>query len=360
MFLPIILLDRFGWAGFWAFAIPNVIGCAGFGYVFSRESSQRFAQDHLEAIRWFGLATIAFQIFFLGWSSGLFLFSPTIDPDASPAVQAAIEQTQAWPIAATMLTWTAAALALARFGDRVWRWFGLATAIGSGTLFAIALERHGGFPAAAGPVDGPSVLGATPLLVLGFLACPALDATFHRARQQTPSRHSFAIFGLAFLTMLLYAASTFDPDAPGRVASIVLPLAIAQWTLQIVFTVGAHLREQLELPTRRVGAGALIFLAVLVGGVAGLPFLAGEATYLCFLGLYGVVFPMYVVAAATAGRRGLRRPAGLVVIGCSIAFSPLAWFGFVENRILLLLPLAALVAIAGWLVGRRLPRDPSA
>ena len=105
-----------------------------------------------------------------------------------------------------------------------------------------------------------------------------------------------------------------------------------------------------------------MLLAVLVGGLASLPWLAGEAAYLSFLGLYGVVFPMYVVAAAIAGRRGLRRPAGWLVVGVSLGVSPLAWLGFVENRILLLLPVAAVVAIAGWTIGRRLqghrPTEP--
>ena len=355
MFLPIILLDRFGVWGFWAFAIPNVLGCAAFGYVFNAESSRRFARQHLDAIRWFGLATIAFQVFFLGWSAGMFLFTPEIVPSTDPAIQAAIEQTRVWPIVATMLTWTAAALAIARFGDRVWLGFAWLTAIASGTLFAIGIFRVGGFPMPSQPETGPSVLGAVPLLVLGFLACPALDATFHRARQQSPSRHSFAIFGAVFLLMLLFAASTFEAESMGRVASIVLPLAVAQWTLQIVFTIGAHLREVLELPSRRLGSGVLVLLAVLVGGIAGLPWLAGEAMYLCFLGLYGVVFPMYVVAAATAGARGLRRGAGWVLLAISVLLAPLAWLGFVENRVLLLLPVAAVVAIAGWAVGRRLP-----
>ena len=97
MFLPIILLDRFGGWGFWAFAIPNVLGCAAFGYVFTAETSRRFARRHLEAIRWFGLATIAFQVFFLGWSAGLFLFAPDVDPNADPAIQRAIEDTRAGP-----------------------------------------------------------------------------------------------------------------------------------------------------------------------------------------------------------------------------------------------------------------------
>ena len=33
MYLPVILLRRFGWLGFLAFAVPNVLGCAAFGYV---------------------------------------------------------------------------------------------------------------------------------------------------------------------------------------------------------------------------------------------------------------------------------------------------------------------------------------
>ena len=46
MFLPVILLGRFGWAGFLAFAIPNLIGCVGFGYVFDADRSRRFATSH--------------------------------------------------------------------------------------------------------------------------------------------------------------------------------------------------------------------------------------------------------------------------------------------------------------------------
>ena len=62
MFMPIILLSRFGWAGFWTFLIPNVIGCVAFGYIFDRESSRRFATDHAVAIRWFAAATIACHV----------------------------------------------------------------------------------------------------------------------------------------------------------------------------------------------------------------------------------------------------------------------------------------------------------
>ena len=68
MFLPIIMLARFGWAGFWVFAIPNVIGCAAFGYVLStRASSQRIIEKHGVAATWFSVVTIAYHKFFIAW-----------------------------------------------------------------------------------------------------------------------------------------------------------------------------------------------------------------------------------------------------------------------------------------------------
>ena len=33
MYLPRIMMERHGWAGFLAFAVPNVIGCTAFGFV---------------------------------------------------------------------------------------------------------------------------------------------------------------------------------------------------------------------------------------------------------------------------------------------------------------------------------------
>ena len=132
MFLPTILLARFGWAGFWAFLIPNVLGCAGFGYFFDRDASRRFATLHAAVVRWFSLATIAFQIFFIGWACGSFVFTPTIAADAltdDPGVAGAVGDTLVWPVLGTILTWTAAAVALGARSDRFWRWFAAVAAI---------------------------------------------------------------------------------------------------------------------------------------------------------------------------------------------------------------------------------------
>jgi len=360
MFLPTILLARFGWAGFWAFLIPNVLGCAGFGYFFDRDASRRFATRHAPAVRWFSLATISFQVFFIGWACGSFVFAPEVAADAlteDAGVAGAVGDTLAWPVIGTILTWTAAAVALGARSDRFWRWFATVAAITSGTLFALALRRTGGLPDAPVPVGGASLLAAIPVITLGFLACPPLDATFHRMRQQSPSRHAFAVFGVVFTGMLLFAATTFDATSPTRLAEAILPFAIAQWTLQLVFTIGAHAREVPQLPGGRFASGPAIAFAVAVGAIAGLPGAAGEATYLSFLGLYAIPFPMYVIAALIAGEHPLRARAVPTVIVLSALLAPLAWIGFVENRTAALLPVAAATAIGGWMIGRFQRRD---
>ncbi len=358
MFLPTILLARFGWAGFWAFLIPNVLGCAGFGYLFDATSSRRFATRHAVAIRWFSLATISFQVFFIGWASGAFVYAPNLEATADdPGVASAMGDTLAWPVLGTILTWTACAIALGARSDRFWRWFAAVVAIVSGILFALALRRVGGLPTAPRPEGGASLAAAVPIIVLGFLANPALDATFHRMRQQSPSRHSFAVFGIVFTGMLLFAATTFDPMSPHHLAAAILPFAVAQWTFQLVFTIGAHAREVPLLGGGRLASGPAIGIAIMLGAIAGMPGIAGESTYLAFLGLYAIPFPMYAVAAIVAGRQSLEGRAIPALAVVSILLAPLGWLGFVENRTTMLLPLAAGVALCGWMIGRVMRRQ---
>ena len=353
MFMPIILLSRFGWPGFWTFLIPNVIGCVAFGYIFDRASSRRFATNHALAIRWFSAATIAFQVFFLGWSAGSFIYGPQASASGDAAVAGALSDLLAWPVLGTMLTWTAGAVALSSRGDRFWRWFGTAAICTGAAFLGIAISRTGGPPAAAGSETGMSLVMAAPIVVLGFLTCPALDATFHRARQQTPSRHSFAIFGVTFAAMIVFAAWVYDGTSPDRISALLLPLLVAQWTVQLVFTIGAHVREIGLLPASRIGPAMLVLMAVLVGAITGLPWLASEPTYLGFLGLYAIPFPMYVIAAAVAGRCRLFPGSGRLIVVASLAASPLAWLGFVDNRTMLLLPAVMITVLTGWTIGLR-------
>ncbi len=68
MFLPIILLRDFGWPGFLVFAVPNVLGCAAFGYVL-RDAGRRadLLRRHERAAVLFSATTIAYHMFFMAF-----------------------------------------------------------------------------------------------------------------------------------------------------------------------------------------------------------------------------------------------------------------------------------------------------
>ena len=143
------------------------------------------------------------------------------------------------------------------------------------------------------------------------------------------------------------------PLASFAALGLSLPVIVAQWTLQLLFTIGAHLRELTTLPDGRLGRNLPILAAIAIGTLLGMPGIAGENVYLMLLGLYAIPFPMYVIASTI---RGFDRPLPfrwiLAILLVSLAASPLGWLGFIENRTWFLLPAAALTAIAGWAIGR--------
>ena len=338
IFLPIIMLGLFGGGGYWVFAVPNVIGCAAFGYVLTRERSQAMVAAHAPAIRWFSFVTIIFQIFFLSWATERFI----IDDAQWPAV--------IWPVLGAVLTWTACAGAISLRSDLFWRWIAVIAAVAAVILFIMLVGYTGGIRFNPRPEDAPSLLASAPIIILGFLLNPYLDATFHRARQNTPSKHAFAIFGLAFAFMLAFSAASFNAQT---LLPYLLPVVFVQWTIQLVFTIGAHLREVRDLPHRRIGATLVCFSAVLIGAGLGIPGLAREEVYLSILGLYALPFPMYMVAAIA---NGLSRPLPLrsimAIIVLSGLLSPLGWLGFVENQTLALAPAFIGVLFGGIVIGK--------
>jgi len=65
MFLPAVLLHRYGWPGFIVFAAANVLGCAAMGYIVrTRQRSQAMVQRHTPMMIAFSAVTIAYQLFF--------------------------------------------------------------------------------------------------------------------------------------------------------------------------------------------------------------------------------------------------------------------------------------------------------
>ena len=77
MYLPFILLRLWGWPGFWAFFVPNVLGCALFGFVLDAQRSRALAARLGWACALFSAVTIAYQCWFAGWVSQTFAIDPT-------------------------------------------------------------------------------------------------------------------------------------------------------------------------------------------------------------------------------------------------------------------------------------------
>jgi len=308
LFLPIIMIRLFGWPGFLLFAVPNIAGVVAFGYLFDRSRCLRALRENRTAIRLFSIATAGYQFFFIAW---LWSF---LAPGGSP-VAGALVALAAWLLG----------LLLSATPDRGWVWMGVGTWIVSMAL----LLMHGLVPLASVPSTGslsPTDLALlAPAVIFGFLLCPWLDATFHRARLRSRSPRTFLVFAAAFAPMILFTCLY------GRSGSLALDtMVLVQLTMQATFTGSLHLREGwLGGPEADRDAVRPWPMAALLPGAAILlgtvPFLAGEATYLRILGLYGLVFPAYALffmspwGRATPNRTTLLLFA-LLMLPCGLAF----------------------------------------
>ena len=308
MYLPFIMLRLWGWPGFWAFFVPNVLGCALFGFVLDRERSRALAARLGWACALFSAVTVAYQCWFAGWVAQTFAIDPTAGVctqlHTTPVALRTIAST-AVPNALLLL-----GLVLALRGDAFWRTAGTVLTLAS----PLVLLLPGGQPAAAAsaasdaaavpPVVTP-ILDAMPLafafptIAAGFLLSPYLDLTFHRAAQEAPNpRIAFATFGAAFAGMLMLVAGFHDPGTGAPRVGIAL---LTLWGVQLLFTISVHLRELLRAPAAvripTTTTVALIAAAVLLGTPAflfniGRGLLPGEPLYLTFLGAYGLLFPV--------------------------------------------------------------------
>ncbi|MSR68851.1 MAG: hypothetical protein EXS17_00670 [Phycisphaerales bacterium] len=325
MFLPFILLNQFGWPGFLAFFIPNVLGCALFGYVLNPARAQFVRTRCADLCLWFSLATLLYQAFFAGWM---------LPPLGAIAV-------------------IMGGLAAARFlGDSGWLRFAVIVTIVS----ALAIDWDG-LPSllelsATGTRPPQSLPALVPAIAVGFLACPYLDLTFHRALDRSPSRHAFLVFGVVFALTLLCVATFFDRTTMSpRLGNALMML----WAVQLFFTIGAHAREGCT-DARPLSRRLLVVWVLLVGLALGwLTRLApapwwgsGEETYLRLLVLYGLVFPYFLLLR-------LRAVPVWLSVGLIIASLPFFELGFMQNRTgALFIPLALLlVLLMSSLVNRR-------
>lgn len=350
MYLPVPLLREFGWAGFLVFAIPNVVGCAAFGYVFSEERSRRFVARFPKLLTAFSTITVAYHAFFVGFVGSALL---------GDAERAAPGTTLMLLSVLGLSAWGLSALDVVVRSRLAWPIAGALTLLVSLVLFASLGTAGLSTWSFGGALGAGAAAWLIPTMLFGFLLCPWLDLTFHRARRESGSPRAFLIFGVTFAVMLLFSAAYAPLAAVGLPFIVVIHLMV-----QGVFTSAAHLRELRTIPdelgTHRAprevwdGQGPRLVLgtivaAALIGVVAGT-----EANYLRMLVFYGLIFPAVVVLFAHgSGRhaRATRRLAPFLVV--LLLSLPLMEAGFIGLRTWLLpWPIAAILALAAFGSGR--------
>lgn len=361
MFLPALLIRDLGLWGYVVFAVPNVVGAAAMGWVLkSPESSRRLVEWHKPAAIFFSTVTILFHYYWIAW-----LFSwATHKIQLSP-----------WIWAFVILSILLNGSILGRFtplqklratGVRRYQLLAFATWTVSAILLISLVATDPLTPAPAQVFrEIPFTMDAVWLLpasLFGFLLCPYLDLTFHRARlncdSPRDSKWSFgAGFGIFFFSMIVLTVLYAGPIAALTDREFYAPVSIARWAawliaihigVQTLFTVHVHEDER----HRRLGAkrtqtswaGIGLILVAILGWLIGkqsgserflfdsLNMISGEIIYRLFLTFYGLIFPTYVYlniwdVRQRALRRHTRRSLTVTLIAIAIA-SPFFFMGF--------------------------------
>jgi len=402
MFLPVLLMRDFGWAGYATFALPNCVGAAAMGWVLWRAgSSESFVRAHGSMVRLFSLITFLFHVVWIG-------------EVAAPL--AGVARARELAIVMVLLTFV---FLFSRGVKSALLVYGVSV-----TALVMWLLKGG---VEAGPEAGAyalarlpaeQILGLIPVCVFGFALCPYLDGTFHKARQAVDARGAKVAFGAGFLVffavMIAFTAMyapVFGRSYAGGIVGVsrtALVWVVAHMMVQATFTMGVHLRVLMEgdegadpgehkgdvferlvrrgaalqsgEPHHEVAARAMgvkrrasgwavlaigaLFVAVmrmmmsvqrgkLPPGVWD-PATDGVAWYRIFMGAYGLLFPAYVwICCGRLGEAVSKRPSAeaikVWVMACVVA-SPLMYMGFVERKTLLILPAVGLVVVARWMV----------
>lgn len=325
MFLPIIVLHRYGWEGFAMFAIPNVIGCTLFGYIVrTPERSRALIANYSGVMSWFAILTISFHAFFI------------VMMMLMHCENANVWLTRFLPFGIVIIGGVVALLP-----SRIWPYLALfvwATSLAIGvSLLPIEHEISQSKP-------WQDVLWLTPITTFGFLFCPYLDPTFHRAIQCSPSKHAFGIFGVTFAAMIVVTCLYHDVILDTLTVGIGIHLVI-----QTIFTLGAHFREGARVygRSRRIRFVCFAMLASAIAiGIAHRSHAVVEGLtndYLRFFVFYGLVFPG-LVSTFIATRRGFTTKRVIVFFIIVLVSLPLLERGYIgESPWLTVLPVIALL-----------------
>lgn len=339
LYLPVLLIDRFGWPGFIAFAVPNVVGCAAFGYVVrSRVRSETMVGHHRGPMIAFSLVTVGFHVFFLAF----------LLVDLLPHV--------GWPVFVALVApilMFVIGFAVAVQGNRMWLAFAVATYLLSLTaLFVVGLGATEivGWTGTNWPTD---LAWLAPVFFFGFLLCPYLDLTFHRALRESPSRHAFGVFGIAFGVMIFFTCLLWWAPRDTLPA-----IAIAHLLVQITFTVAAHLRELRAWVSKTRPLFKPVVLLLPLAAIALLPAahaiwgdsaMVGERLYIRFFIFYALIFPAYAIVFMHPGWAPRKTKRNLAILAAAVvAAMPVYEIGFIhEHWWVLAIPT---IAVFSWIV----------
>ncbi|MCH2138582.1 MAG: hypothetical protein MK074_05980 [Phycisphaerales bacterium] len=288
MFLPVLMLQWYGWSGFLLVSIPNVLGAMGVGLLLRRSSNSReFCAKHVVPMRWFIIATITFHTIFLTMAGSWLLEDGFGLPIDNPWIL---------PLGAWAVAW-----AIAHLPTKVWPWLGTIAWITS--VWLLWTRTPEGFAELTWSGSRPHVdlLWYAPVFAFGFLLCPWLDGPFHRTLQQTNTGWAFVLLGPAFGLMLFVTASYWTLE-PGN---LLLPILV-HLIVQSIFTMAANTRELMPHGVTGGQTGFVMLLplagpVLAVGGAALASTQWDDAidTYLRYMVLFGLIFPAIVLYFCT-------------------------------------------------------------
>ncbi len=357
MFLPVLLVRDYGIWGFVAFAIPNVVGAAAMGWVIRSQDASRWCViQHETMVRVFSAVTVAFHLWFVwylshaGWVSG-----------------------EWWPWICVGVFGIAlfSGLRADKPSEALTPFFISVVVIAFS--FWVGLEVKIPEPSDRGFWGIPAVVWVAPVCIFGFLLCPYLDATFHRARQNLglrASRIAFTIgFGFFFFAMILFTVAYSGLLLGTSLAGPrVLTAIVMHMLIQSGFTCGLHIREMVSSvgTAHRVRMSGTIMsagvIAILGGAAALFRFQVSENIspgfelgYRIILSAYGLLFPAYVWLVMIPLRASDRLPSARHVIvwlgACAIA-TPAFWMGFIQKQEWWLVPGVVVLLAARLLIAR--------
>lgn len=349
MFLPVILLRDFGHWSVLAFLVPNVIGAASVAWWMKSDGdSERFVRNHRWAMLVFSACTTAFQWFFVVWLlRGLGLHPRSLLVIVAlfavySLIPDDLRRRERRGLAGLVAIALSLALVVAWLASVGWK-PGL-TDLDPGTIGFIHKSHIG---------------VAFAVCALGFFTCPLLDGTLHTVRQAHRGVSARRVFALGFYGLFvllvgatfLYAPSVLR-ESTGRGVGIT-PVAASWWVLlhmavQLSFTIASHERWATGVlpPARASRVGMVVMVPFIAGVAAGLApvfirkdmserLTNPELIYRSFLGLYALVFPIYVLAFClpARGKSPAPTPPRVLIAGLGLAASAVFfWSAFISMR----------------------------